>query len=109
MAFFNDVPFGDTFFGKRALVTGHTGFKGGRLSRWLEKLGANGIGLASLSRRARSVCDACGLPYPRAAPECEAQTPDARDRFWCGPLARPARARLSSQVSFKEALSPITA
>ena len=32
--------------GKRVLVTGHTGFKGGWLSLWLHKLGAEVIGLA---------------------------------------------------------------
>jgi CDP-glucose 4,6-dehydratase len=32
--------------GKRVLVTGHTGFKGGWLSLWLQKLGANVTGYA---------------------------------------------------------------
>lgn len=36
----------DTFFrGKRALVTGHTGFKGSWLSVWLHELGAEVVGL----------------------------------------------------------------
>jgi CDP-glucose 4,6-dehydratase len=40
-------PFADFWRGKRVLLTGHTGFKGGWLAVWLHKLGANvtGIGL----------------------------------------------------------------
>ena len=35
----------DNFWeGKRVLVTGHTGFKGGWLSLWLNELGANVYG-----------------------------------------------------------------
>jgi len=36
----------DNWSGKRVLVTGHTGFKGGWLSLWLHHLGANVNGLA---------------------------------------------------------------
>lgn len=36
----------DFFNGKRVLVTGHTGFKGGWLSLWLLKTGANVLGYA---------------------------------------------------------------
>ena len=32
--------------GKRVLLTGHTGFKGGWLSLWLEKLGAEVTGIS---------------------------------------------------------------
>jgi CDP-glucose 4,6-dehydratase len=35
-----------TFEGKRVLITGHTGFKGAWLTIWLEKLGAQVIGVA---------------------------------------------------------------
>lgn len=34
------------FVGRRVLVTGHTGFKGGWLSLWLKKLGADVVGVA---------------------------------------------------------------
>jgi len=44
----SDSPrlFGDAFRGKRVLVTGHTGFKGSWLSRWLLDLGAEVTGFA---------------------------------------------------------------
>lgn len=44
----NRDPFGNAFAGKRVLLTGHTGFKGGWLALWLEQLGAQvrGISLA---------------------------------------------------------------
>ena len=36
----------DAWAGKRVLVTGHTGFKGGWLALWLQSMGANVCGLA---------------------------------------------------------------
>lgn len=41
-----DGIFGGAYRGKRVLVTGHTGFKGGWLSLWLHELGAEVHGLA---------------------------------------------------------------
>lgn len=38
--------FGDTYLGKRVLVTGHTGFKGSWLSLWLGHLGAEVVGIS---------------------------------------------------------------
>jgi CDP-glucose 4,6-dehydratase len=40
------VMFGDTFRGRRVLITGHTGFKGAWLSHWLLELGAQVTGVA---------------------------------------------------------------
>jgi CDP-glucose 4,6-dehydratase len=40
------MNFAGFYRGKRVLVTGHTGFKGGWLSLWLKSLGAEVIGLA---------------------------------------------------------------
>ena len=36
--------FNNAFYGKRILITGHTGFKGSWLSLWLNELGAAVIG-----------------------------------------------------------------
>ena len=36
--------------GKRVLVTGHTGFKGGWLAIWLQRLGAQVAGIALMEK-----------------------------------------------------------
>ncbi len=46
--------------GRRVLVTGHTGFKGGWLTLWLQRLGATVVGV-SLPATAPSFCRAVGL------------------------------------------------
>lgn len=38
--------FGNTYLGKKVLVTGHTGFKGSWLTAWLLKLGAKVVGVS---------------------------------------------------------------
>ena len=38
----------DIYAGKRVLVTGHTGFKGGWLSLWLQAMGAEVHGYARI-------------------------------------------------------------
>jgi len=38
--------FGGVFSGRKVLLTGHTGFKGGWLALWLQQLGAEVVGLA---------------------------------------------------------------
>ena len=40
----NNSIFNNACNGKKVLVTGHTGFKGGWLSLWLKELGAEVIG-----------------------------------------------------------------
>ncbi len=62
------LPFGNAYFDRRVLVTGHTGFKGSWLTTWLLRLGARVVGyalepdvepslfrLADLNRRCDSV------------------------------------------------------
>jgi CDP-glucose 4,6-dehydratase len=55
MSAFND------FRGKRVLVTGHTGFKGGWLSIWLHQLGADLAGVALDPEDPRGVFAATGI------------------------------------------------
>lgn len=50
----------DAFTGRRVLLTGHTGFKGGWLAFWLRRLGAEVIGV-SLAPEPRSFCEAVRL------------------------------------------------
>ena len=42
----NDKLIGETFRGRRVLVTGHTGFKGSWLCIWLHEMGAEVVGVA---------------------------------------------------------------
>ena len=40
------LPLDSFFIGRTVLITGHTGFKGGWLTAWLKKLGANVVGIS---------------------------------------------------------------
>lgn len=51
---------GNSYRGRRVLVTGHTGFKGGWLTLWLEQLGAQVFGLA-LPPDPKALALTCGL------------------------------------------------
>lgn len=61
MAGHTDPGFGGAFAGRRVLVTGYTGFKGGWLSLWLTRLGAEVTGLALPPEPGPSFFAACGL------------------------------------------------
>jgi CDP-glucose 4,6-dehydratase len=63
----------DAFDGRRVLVTGHTGFKGGWLTLWLSALGARVAGLA-LTADPRSMYRALALDEL-----CESAEQDIRD------------------------------
>jgi CDP-glucose 4,6-dehydratase len=47
--------------GKRVLVTGHTGFKGGWLTLWLARLGAEVSGIALAPKRQPNLFEAAGI------------------------------------------------
>ncbi len=53
--------------GKRVLVTGHTGFKGGWLSLWLQKLGAEVHGYALNPPTEPNLCTVAGVAQGMAA------------------------------------------
>src|SRR6266478_7526939 len=51
----------DFWRGRRVLLTGHTGFKGGWLALWLKTLGAEVHGLALAPEMPNSFFEVCGL------------------------------------------------
>lgn len=55
------LPSADFWRDKRVLVTGHTGFKGGWLALWLQRLGARVSGIALEPSTTPSLHDALGL------------------------------------------------
>jgi CDP-glucose 4,6-dehydratase len=57
----SDAPLRRAFSGRRVLVTGHTGFKGGWLSLWLSGLGANVTGVSLPAPEGPSFFAAVGL------------------------------------------------
>ncbi len=57
-----ELMFLEAFSGKTVLVTGHTGFKGGWLSIWLEQLGADVVGYALSPPTDPSLFEHCNIP-----------------------------------------------
>lgn len=53
--------FGNSYLGKRVLVTGHTGFKGSWLSLWLSQLGAEIVGISLAPKTIPNHWDLLGL------------------------------------------------
>jgi CDP-glucose 4,6-dehydratase len=58
---FIDPLIGRSFAGRRVLITGHTGFKGGWLSAWLLHLGADVVGLSLPPYEGPGVFKSCDL------------------------------------------------
>lgn len=58
---FDEAALARAFAGRRVLVTGHTGFKGGWLCLWLKRLGAEVTGIALPPPPGPSLFDALGL------------------------------------------------
>lgn len=56
-----NMPFANTFHGKRILITGHTGFKGSWLAEWLLALGADVYGVALPPPTQPSLFESLGL------------------------------------------------
>ena len=57
----NQQPFHGIYAGKRVLVTGHTGFKGSWMTRWLLDLGAEVAGYARDPQPHERLFDEAGL------------------------------------------------
>ena len=61
----------DFWRGKRVFVTGHTGFKGGWLSLWLQKLGAEVVGYATSPPTSPSLFDVARIDDGMASIEAD--------------------------------------
>jgi len=72
--------------GKRVLVTGHTGFKGGWLTLWLARLGAKVSGVALAPKAQPNLFEAVGLER-----HCRHAVVDILDRQALGESVREAR------------------
>ena len=55
------APWRDAYRGRRVLVTGHTGFKGGWLCQWLRELGADVSGFALPPATSPSMFEAASI------------------------------------------------
>lgn len=80
------TPHADFWRGKRVLVTGHTGFKGGWLALWLERLGADVTGIALAPSTTPSLFD-----QARVAEGMNSHFCDIRDAAALAALLRAAR------------------
>ena len=79
-------PNAEFWRGKRVLLTGHTGFKGGWLALWLDRLGAQVTGLALAPSTTPSLFEAA-----RLAALCEHHVVDVRDAAGVAAVVRQAR------------------
>ena len=80
------VPAADFWRGKRVLLTGHTGFKGGWLALWLQSLGAHVTGIALPPDSTPSL-----FQLARVGDGMEGRFADIRDAASLSAIIRPAR------------------
>lgn len=83
------TPQADFWRGKRVLVTGHTGFKGGWLALWLQRLGADVTGIALAPNTTPNLFD-----LARVAEVTNSHFCDIRDAAALAALVRGARPEL---------------
>lgn len=88
----------EAFRGKRVLVTGHTGFKGGWLTLWLADLGAHVTGYALAPETSPALFDAIGV-----GEHCRSIEGDVRDRAAFSRVVRDAE----PEVIFHLAAQPL--
>lgn len=69
------APFGGAYRGRRAVVTGHTGFKGAWLATWLQSLGCEVTGFALAPTTSPALATS-----PRFASSIDSRLGDVRDR-----------------------------
>ncbi|WP_170457535.1 CDP-glucose 4,6-dehydratase [Ruegeria arenilitoris] len=94
----SDQIFGGQFTDRQVLVTGHSGFKGGWISTWLNRLGAQVTGIALPPEPGPSFYQACGLDRTMDSRFADIRDPAA--------LAR-ATEGLDAEVVFHMAAQPL--
>ena len=88
--------FGETYRGRRVLVTGHTGFKGSWLVLWLRALGAEPVGLSLPPVNTPNHWDLLGIDMP-------SYLVDVRDRM----LVRKVVEASGAEIVFHLAAQPL--
>ena len=69
------------WLGKRVLVTGHTGFKGGWLSIWLQRLGANVTGISLPPNTTPNLFELARVSNGMLSHFCDIRNSDAIEEF----------------------------
>ncbi len=77
-----NAPWRDAYRGRRVLVTGHTGFKGGWLTLWLSELGAEVTGYALRPDTEPNLFSAIAVPTRVHHVEGDVRDLDALRRTW---------------------------
>lgn len=92
------LPCADFWRGKRVLVTGHSGFKGGWLTLWLRRMGARVTGISLAPSTQPSLFDLAGI-----GGLCDSHFIDIRDSGLLEPTVRQA----APEIVFHLAAQPL--
>lgn len=92
------LPSRDFWRGKRVLVTGHSGFKGGWLTVWLHRMGAQVTGISLAPSTSPSLFDLAGI-----STLCDSHFIDIRDVGALAPVVRQA----APEIVFHLAAQPL--
>lgn len=92
------MPSTDFWRGKRVLVTGHSGFKGGWLTLWLHRMGAQVTGISLAPATNPSLFDRAGIDTL-----CKSHFIDIRNRL----LLAPAVHQAAPEIVFHLAAQPL--